>query len=249
MRNRFISLLVILLSYTQLLAQDAEIVFTTKLENLGNKVNSEFSEAEPKISPDGKTLYICRRNDPTNIGGGFTGPDVWFSELLPDGTWSEAKNLGEPVNDEFFNQVIGIRSDGNAMLLKGKYDAVLKTDIYISFRSGNKWNKPIPQEFENFDYNPEGSSYSVSVDFKVLISAYAPATGREDDLFVSFLQRNGKWSKPVFMGETLNTTQEEVFPTLAGDGVTLYFSSRGHEGYGDHDIYVSRRLDDTWTNW
>jgi len=37
-------------------------------------------------------------------------------------------------------------------------------------------------------------------------------------------------------------------PYLAADGKTLYFSSN-HDSYGSSDIFVSKRLDDTWLNW
>jgi OOP family OmpA-OmpF porin len=47
----------------------------------------------------------------------------------------------------------------------------------------------------------------------------------------------------------INTAGEESAPFLASDDKTLYFSSNGFSGYGGTDIYVSRRLDDTWTNW
>jgi outer membrane protein OmpA-like peptidoglycan-associated protein len=36
---------------------------------------------------------------------------------------------------------------------------------------------------------------------------------------------------------------------MAPDGVTMYFSSSGHIGYGNNDIFLTRRLDDTWLNW
>jgi outer membrane protein OmpA-like peptidoglycan-associated protein len=29
----------------------------------------------------------------------------------------------------------------------------------------------------------------------------------------------------------------------------LYFSSQGHSGYGEGDLFLTRRLDDTWINW
>jgi outer membrane protein OmpA-like peptidoglycan-associated protein len=36
---------------------------------------------------------------------------------------------------------------------------------------------------------------------------------------------------------------------LAADGVTLYFASTGYSSYGSDDIYMTKRLDDTWQNW
>lgn len=244
-------LLFFLLNYSvlSLIAQDdKEIVFSSEAENLGNNINSKYTDAEPKISPDGKTLYFCRRQDPGNVGGPDTGPDVWLSVIKSDKKWSKARNIGRPVNDKYFNQVIGIRADGNAMMLKGRFIDTLQTDVYISKRKKGKWSKPLPMGFEDFEYQPEGSSYTVSADFKILILAFADK-GESDDLYVSFLNANNKWTKPKYMGDVLNSKEEEVFPTLANDGITLYFSSKGHGGYGDFDIFVSRRLDESWTKW
>ena len=72
----------------------------------------------------------------------------------------------------------------------------------------------------------------------------------EKETFIfSFKQRNGKWSVPKNLGNTINTTGEDESPFLAADGNTLYFSSDGYNGYGGSDIYVTQKLDDTWTNW
>jgi OmpA-OmpF porin, OOP family len=53
----------------------------------------------------------------------------------------------------------------------------------------------------------------------------------------------------VNLGAVVNTAGEETAPFLASDDKTLYFSSNGFSGYGGSDIYMSKRLDDTWTNW
>jgi outer membrane protein OmpA-like peptidoglycan-associated protein len=68
------------------------------------------------------------------------------------------------------------------------------------------------------------------------------------DIFVSFLKK-GKWTKPQNIGTNVNSIEDEMSPFLAADGKTLYFSSEGLPGYGYNDVYVTRRLDDTWTNW
>jgi OmpA-OmpF porin, OOP family len=57
------------------------------------------------------------------------------------------------------------------------------------------------------------------------------------------------WTEPQNLGEVINTAAEESAPFLASDDKTLYFSSKGFSGYGGADIFVSRRLDDTWTKW
>ncbi len=51
---------------------------------------------------------------------------------------------------------------------------------------------------------------------------------------------NGQWQEPVNMGPKINTNRSEQAPFLHYDGRTLYFSSDGHEGFGEHDLFVVR---------
>ena len=67
-------------------------------QNLGKTVNSEYSEINPVISVDGKTLYFSRANHPGNTLGRFNSQDVWFSTLNEDGTWTEAQRLPKEIN-------------------------------------------------------------------------------------------------------------------------------------------------------
>ena len=69
------------------------------------------------------------------------------------------------------------------------------------------------------------------------------------DLYASFLNEDSTWSEPLNLSNKINTAGEEASPFLAADDKTLYFSSNGYSGFGGSDIYISKRLDDTWTNW
>jgi outer membrane protein OmpA-like peptidoglycan-associated protein len=92
--------------------------------------------------------------------------------------------------------------------------------------------------------------YSLSADGKTLFLAIETNnTFGKRDIYVSFLQEDGTWSEPKNLGKQINTPDEEESPFLAPDGVTLYYSTSGLPGYGSKDIFVSKRLDDTWTNW
>ena len=68
-------------------------------------------------------------------------------------------------------------------------------------------------------------------------------------MYVSFQMTDGRWSEPLNLGKDINTKNVENGPFLAADDETLYFSSNGYSGYGAADIYLSRRLDDTWQRW
>lgn len=62
-------------------------------ENLGNRINTEFWESAPSLSPDKRDLYFASRRP-----GGYGGSDIWVSHLLPNGRWSEPENLGPEIN-------------------------------------------------------------------------------------------------------------------------------------------------------
>jgi Tol biopolymer transport system component len=69
------------------------------------------------------------------------------------------------------------------------------------------------------------------------------------DLWMSTRQTaSDLWSEPVNLGPTVNTSKSEMDSALSPDGLKLYFSSKGHEGEGSFDIFVSKResIDDNW---
>ena len=65
----------------------------TPPERLPDTVNSDSIDQEPRITPDGETLYFMSRRS--------GGADIWVSRKQPDGQWSQAQNLGPNVNSEF----------------------------------------------------------------------------------------------------------------------------------------------------
>lgn len=227
------------------------------VEALDKNVNSEYSELNPLLSPDGKTLYFSRKNHPQNVGGVKDKEDIWYSELDSTGHWSLAKNMGTIFNNaepNFINSIQSVTPDGRTavMLLGNKYldKGKMQAGVSISSNVGGSWSKPVALEIKN-DYNfHEKANYFLTNNRQTLIMSVEREDSHGDrDLYVSFLQPDSTWSEPLNLGDVINTAAEESAPFLAADDKTLYFSSTGFSGYGGNDIYASRRLDDTWTSW
>ena len=69
-----------------------------------------------------------------------------------------------------------------------------------------------------------------------------------NDIYVSHLQPNGRWSAPENMGAGINTAGEESCPFIHADNQTFYFTSNTWPGYGDDDLFVVRKQEDgTWS--
>ena len=224
-------------------------------DRLGETVNSEYNEMKPLITPDGKTLIFSRQYHPDNVGGVDDPEDIWFSQWDDQkGQWMEAANMGAPLNTKGPNYISSITPDGNTVIitLGNRYtrNGKMKAGASVSTRTSEGWSKPVPFEIINEINLHKNSNYFLANNREVLImSIESEPTFGSRDLYVSFLMDDGRWSEPLNLGQTLNTALEETSPFLAADDKTLYFSSDGFTGYGKHDIYVTRRLDDSWTNW
>jgi len=227
------------------------------VEQLDKNINSDYSELNPLLSPDGKTLYFSRRNHPENVGGVNDKEDIWYSELGHDGKWTLARNMGRQFNNEYPNFVNAVSSatpDGKSvlLLLGNRYEEKGKmlAGVSVSNNIGGTWTDPKPLRIED-DYNfNDKANYFLTNTRKILLMSIE----REDshggrDLYVSFAKGDTLWTKPLNMGTVINSAGEETGPFLASDDKTLYFSSNGFSGFGGSDVFMSKRLDDTWTNW
>lgn len=226
-------------------------------EVLDKNVNSDVNELNPILSPDGKTLYFSRSNHPDNKGGQKDKEDIWYSELGADGKWQLAQNMSQFNNDypNFINTISATTPDGKSvvMILGNKYledGKKMQAGVSISSNVGGGWTKPVALDIKN-DYNfHEKANYFLANNRKTLIMSVQREDSKGDrDLYVSFMQDDSVWTEPLSLGSVLNTAGEESAPFLALDDKTLYFASNGFSGYGGTDIYVTKRLDDTWTNW
>jgi outer membrane protein OmpA-like peptidoglycan-associated protein len=222
-----------------------------KKENLGSNVNSPYGEIGPIITQDGKTLYIDRKNHPENTPGS-ENDDIWISHNQ-NGKWEMVKNIGKPLNNRSHNFVLSISPDENSMLVNGTYSPNGETSapgVSITHRTMAGWEFPKKVEIEDYYNDANQISYNLSADRKTLImSVRRKDSYGENDLYVSFLREDDTWTRPMNMGSSLNTLGDEATPYLAADGVTLYFSTSGRPGYGAGDVFVCKRLDNSWTNW
>jgi outer membrane protein OmpA-like peptidoglycan-associated protein len=218
-------------------------------ENLGPLVNSSSADRLPVIAPDGKTLYFTRKFHPENLGD-KDRDDIWVSELMPNGQWGKARNIGPPLNNEDHNFVVGISPDGTRLYLGNEYKGTAHDGVSSSSRTNKGWSFPSALNIKNMYNEDIFVTYHVSVDEKVLMLAVERQDGLgERDIYVSFKYSDNTWSEPLNLGPDINTKSLEASAFLAADMRTLYFSSAGHPGYGGLDIFVSRRLDDSWQRW
>lgn len=224
--------------------------------NLGTMVNSSASELLPVISPDGKTLFVVRDGHPKNMGYSETygDQDIWYSTAKKDGNWSMMKNIGAPLNNSSPNGLCGISADGMRALVLGYYGTdgrLLKRGYSFSTLTRKGWSTPRGIDITGYNDMAKGRTVSacLSENARVIVFSLSENGNDEDhDLFMTYMVSGSEWSLPQRLID-LNSNDNESCPFLAADGMTLYFSSDREGGYGEMDLYVARRLDDTWENW
>jgi len=218
-------------------------------ENLGIAINSAYDDLSPKISVDGKTLIFARQYSPDNLGGAEDNEDVWFATSEDGEVWDKAQNYGVPINTKETDNLGSISGDLQTLMF-------CKNDGFVfKHKTEMGWSEPerIYPGFKNESQYMEGnlSSDGKAIIFSVKTKdniAYREKVD-EKDLYVILRNQDGTWSKPINLGKDINTDQGELAPFLAADGRTLYFASEGWPGFGGADIFVSKRLDNTWTRW
>ena len=229
-----------------------------KVENLGVTVNSDLPELRPTVSADGNLLFFICENHPANTKYNSVpnSQDIWFSERDSAGRWSNAVHLGYPLNTMQYNAVYWISPDNNKILIRGAFrqGAFMGKGVSLCrLEQDGNWSEPEMLMIRNYEKYDRGRQSGATMlhDGRTLLLYMTPEKGGEyNDIFVSHLAPDGTWTEPKSLGKKINLPDyDEMTPYMAADGESLYFSSNRPGGLGDNDIYLSKRLDNSWQKW
>lgn len=226
------------------------------------EMNSQYSEFGPVFFNGGLVFSSDRKVEIQDINR-YEWTNFGFLNLfytkpeMPGGYWSafsQPKVMEAGFNQAYHDGPASFTGNGDLVYVTktigwsdGKKDGEIRTDLLKIYWSEVHEGKV--QKFSPFFLNDE--SYSVghpalSSNGNILVfSSDMPGGFGGTDLYMC-TKENDSWSSPVNLGETINTPEDEVFPFLAND-TTLFFSSKGHMGYGGLDIYKSVLTGTGWS--
>ncbi len=208
------------------------------------------------ISPDNEVAlyirrhFVKRKNDltPREI------EEFMRSKRLPNGEFDEGTPMPNPFNVTENVGSATLTIDNKRMFLTICNDdaqGYKNCDIFYSDWSYHGWSDPVNVGPGVNGKNSFEGQPTVTPDGKTLyfVSIREDEIGDIDnmDLYVSHLQEDGTWGQAKNLGTTINTKGHEKSPFIHEDSHTLYFSSDGHNGIGDFDIYYVRQ--DSLGNW
>jgi outer membrane protein OmpA-like peptidoglycan-associated protein/tetratricopeptide (TPR) repeat protein len=238
-------------SINQLLTLKANLQNVT-FENLDG--NTRFTDMCPAYFED-RIVYSSAKDSFSMVRNNFEWNDQPFLDLyITDPasikTLQKDDKFSNGINSRVHEGPICFTSDFKTIyftrnnFINGKISrtpgGVNNLKIFIADRHGNDW-----QNIREFQFNSD--TYSVghptlSKDNKTLyFVSDMPGGYGETDIYKSeFL--NGKWSKPLNIGESINTKGKEMFPYIDANGF-LYYSSNGLPGIGGLDIFAAKQVE------
>ncbi len=176
--------------------------------NMGKKVNSRSWDSQPSLSADGRILFFS-----SNRRGGFGGNDIWYSVMQNDGSWADAKNLGNIVNtakDEispfmfFNNEILFFASDG--------HQGFGGMDIFLSRVKGGEFSAPENLGLPINDHLDQVALFiTAQKDYAYFTELTSGDNGKDRSLLYRF-----KFPESIYLGENLTVTGGKVFNSKTG---------------------------------
>lgn len=218
---------------------------TAQIQNMGKELNSKYGDYVPVIKADGSEIVFTSTREGTT--GNSKSDDGEFLEDIyisynTEGKWTQAKNMGPPINTASNDASIGLSPDGNTMFFfRGENNG----DVYYAKLTGAGWGSPKPFKEINTKYSelhctitPDGNTLFFSSD--------RPGGYGGFDLYRITKDPKGRWKAPENLGPKVNTEENEDSPFIHPDGSTLYFSSKGHSTMGGYDIFKIHIQNGQW---
>ena len=215
-----------------------------RIKNLDD-LNTRFAEYSPAYK-DG-VLYFTSNRDSRSIyvvtGSPFTdiyratarGANVDQGSIAP---------LDDIINYDDVNEgSMAISPDGSSIIFakgnSGKASGYSEVNLFFTRYRNGQWTEPRPlsiNDADSWDSTPALSPEGTTLYF----SSNRPGGYGGADIYSAQLDRRGRWVDVRNLGPIINTPGEEVFPFVSQSG-KLYFSSNGHPGFGNLDLYVATR--------
>lgn len=198
-------------------------------------INSEFNEGSACLSPDGRTLFFTRCNDPQGQGDCDIYTATWNN-----GDWINITNLGEGVNSRFWDSQPHVTDDGKVMFFASNRDGGFgATDLYFTIhREDGGWSPaknlgPVVNtpgdDVAPFYHQINGTLYFGS---GTQLKNYGGF-----DIYKSRWMKD-HWEEPKNLGPLINSRVNEYYFSIDSKGANLFYASskRGELDVSDQDF-------------
>lgn len=216
-------------------------------------INTRQAEYAPYVL-NSKLLFVAQKETfnfvefTTNSYNGAPYSRMYVSKINGEKV-SKTRKFAKNLSGDYYNGPACASGDGKTLYFsrvgyKDGSGLVNQAQIYSASAIGiDEWDEGKIVNIGSDDYSV--AHPSISEDNNTLyFTSDMPGGFGGKDIYVS--RRSGTtWTKPANLGPGINTSGDEMYPSIRKDGV-LFFSSSGLPGYGGLDIFSAQKTDNKW---
>jgi len=214
-------------------ADENAAIYFSKLEDKKwkpiQKVNftkgKKAQEMHPFITADSKRIYL------TTANSDWGDNRIWYADRL-DNAWSNAIKLDSPINDD--DVFFPVQANNGDLY----YFDISKRKTYYAPNDNGSFPeiKPVETGFGVHAF------ISPSQDYIVANARNKEDAERKSDIYVYFRKKDGTWTKPINLGDKVNSNFLETVPSITPDGKYLFFSRYNEENEVSNFYWVSTEV-------
>jgi len=200
-----------------------------------------YEEADPFITSNGKQLLYISKKPLKGLGPPH---DILILNRNGD-EWSKPYNPGLPLNTEHNEIYPCLTAKGSLYFNSNRPGGYGKRDIYKSEYINGKFSEPenlggsISTEYDEGDiFVPDDESYLI------FVSRDRPDSLGSGDLYICFKSKDGKWTVPINMGETINAQGYDYGPIVTQDKKYFFYTRNNDIYWVDAKILDSYKPDE-----
>jgi len=218
-------------------------------ENLDLSTSLSFVEYQKELTNIFQSLSGKKVGD---VAQNAFNQDIWVARWN-NGDFNNIEHPDYPLNGALPNSVCSLTPNHQELIVINEFykdGSMYKGFSTIKYLGNDNWQFPRPLFiYDYYSLSPD-VNLTMSEDGQIIIMSLNRQSSKgSNDLYVSMKVSDNLYSSPLPLSDKINTSYRETTPFISRDGQFLYFSSTRPDGYGGNDIYVARRLDDTWQNW
>lgn len=170
--------------------------------------------------------------------------DLYSAQMDDDGEMKDIVLFSDVINTDEHESSATFSQDGNTIYfdrtnkdrVKNENDVrVAHISIYRAEMADGEWTNVEKLPFSSEDYSVEHPSLSAD-GTKLYFASDMPGGSGSFDIYMVDINEDGTFGTPQNLGAGVNTANREQFPFISENDV-LYFTSDGHQGFGNLDIY------------
>jgi len=184
------------------------------------------------VADEGEKVYFPWKG---SLYGKSSSNDVnlWVVQMTSEG-WTNPKKIESPINSDYLDTYPSVTHDGTLYFFSNREGGFGGHDVYRSrLTDGKHWEVENLGETINTEYDELDPFIAPDESYLIFCSNTLVGFG-EIDLYITFRKPDHSWTRPVNMGDNINSSAIDWVPKVTTNGKYFFFNSNRT---GSWDIY------------